>query len=257
MWKGIIRLGDDSVPVKLYAAAVDRGVHFRLLHAADRQPVSQEMVHPETGEPVSSDEVRKGYEIEPGVFVVLEPEELESVAPPASRDIEIARFVEPGLIAPAFYDRPYYLGPDGDDDAYAALAAALAAEHRVGIARWTMRHSSYLGALTSDGQRLSLIRLRRASEVVQVGELDIPAPDINPRELELARQLIAALEGELDTEQLRDQYRDKVLELVEAKRAGETIDIAAPRRRRPTESLIESLEASLTRARERGERGVA
>ena len=105
MWKGVLRVGEQSVPVKLYAAVEDADVHFNLLHDTDGAHVEQRLVHPETGEAVPTDQVHKGFELERGTFVMLEPEEIAGLAPPAARDVELSAFVPDSAIAPAWFER--------------------------------------------------------------------------------------------------------------------------------------------------------
>ncbi|HUH12073.1 MAG TPA: Ku protein [Longimicrobiales bacterium] len=124
IWKAKIRFGGVEVPVKLYSAVRDRGVHFRLLHRKDRVPVKQRMVDPESGEVVAYEDIRRGYETGQGTFVILDEEELAQAEPEPSREIEITRFVPPEQINHQWYERPYFLGPDEDAEAYAALAVA-------------------------------------------------------------------------------------------------------------------------------------
>ncbi len=139
MWKASLEVGDVHVAVKLYAAVEERDVRFRLLHAADRSPVKQRVVDPRTDGEVVPDAIRRGVEVEPGVFVVMTPDELERGAPEASRAIEVTRFVPPSAIDFAWYSRPYFLGPDGSPADYAALVEALRESGAFGIAHWTMR----------------------------------------------------------------------------------------------------------------------
>jgi DNA end-binding protein Ku len=252
MWKGVIRFGDVAAPVKLYSAVQDRGVSFRLLHHKTLQPVKQRMVNPATGDVVPYAEVRRGYEVEEGVFVILEEDELESIQPEPSRDIEVTRFLDPSLINHQWYDRPYHLGPDGDVGAYYALVEALEAGEKEGLAHWTMRKKAYTGALRAEDGHLVLITLRSAEEVISASALEPPKgrqPD--PKELKMAEQLVAALEDEFDPSAYRDEYRDRVLELVEAKAEGKTLKFRKPEDRREAEDLAASLEASLKATRER------
>src|SRR5687767_5340058 len=116
IWKGILMLGDEQVPVKLYSAVQERGVRFHLLHARDGARVRQRMAHPRTGKTVEPQEIRRGMEVSRGRFVVLEEAELESIDPESSRDIVVTRFVPPAELDHRWYERPYYLGPDGEDD---------------------------------------------------------------------------------------------------------------------------------------------
>jgi DNA end-binding protein Ku len=252
IWKGVIRFGDVAAPVKLYSAVQDRGVSFRLLDAETERPVKQRMVNPVTGDAVPYEEIRRGFELDDGVFVVLDDEELEALQPEKSRDIEVTRFLDPSVISHQWYDRPYHLGPDEDREAYYALTEALEREEKEGLARWTMRNKEYVGALRAEDGHLVLITLRHAEEVIPAESLEPPrGREPDERELKMAEQLVSALEDEFDPEEYRDEYRDRVLELVAAKAEGKTLEFPEPRRRQAEGDLAQSLEASLAAARER------
>jgi DNA end-binding protein Ku len=252
MWKGVLRLGDERVPVKLFAAAQDTRVHFHLLHAADGERVRQRLVHPDTGDEVAGEDVRRGLEVEKGTFVVLTPDELETLEPPASREVEVRACVPREAIPGPWYDRPYWLGPDdGEEAAYFALAHALERAGRVGVCRFTMRKKAYAGALGAVDGRLSLVTLHHAGEVLRLDDLRAPpGRALDRREVDLARQLVQALEGPFEPAEYRDEHRARVLELVRAKARGEAPALPRPRGRRPARSLSKALEASLRRAKE-------
>lgn len=252
IWKGVIRFGGHEVPVKLFSAVEDRTVHFRLLDSRTGRPVKQRMVNPVTGDEVPYDAIRRGYELEEGVFVILDDEDLESVEPEKSRDIEITRFLDPSVIDHRWYDRPYHLGPDEAKEAYFALADALNAEGREGLARWTMRNKEYVGALRADDEHLMLITLRKAGEVIPVSALEAPSGrEPEKQELAMAEQLVEALAGDFEPTEFRDEYRDRVLELVEAKAEGKTVEFRQPEKRRVAGDLAASLKASIEAAREK------
>ncbi len=248
MWKGDITIGRTRVPVKMYAAVEDQGVHFRLLHKTDKQPLKQHMVNPETDEVVESAEVKKGYVDEGGIVVMLDEEELDALKPEPSRDIEITRFVPRTAISHGWYDRPYWLGPEEKGkSSYFALAEALAAEEREGIARWVMRGKEYVGALVPEGDYLMLITLRRAGEVIESKDLPRPAGRaLDKKEVALAQQLVGALEGEWNPEEFEDEYRERLKDFIKVKQKGRAPKI---RKLRPkpetTKSLADVLQASL------------
>src|ERR1051326_5917482 len=121
IWAGNLKLGAAQLPVKLYSAVQDRSIHFHILDKKTKSRVKQHMINPDTGEQVAAGAVRKGYEVERGVFVYVDDEELAALEPKASRDIEITRFVPVGHLSHVWYERPYYLGPDGDHADYFAL----------------------------------------------------------------------------------------------------------------------------------------
>lgn len=251
MWKAVVRFGDVELPIKLYAAVESgRGVHFRLLHAADGVPVRQEMVHADTEEPVDPDEIRKAAPTEDGRLVMLSDEELAAIEPKASREIEVLEFVDTERIDHRWYERPYYLGPDGDDRTYAAMAAALEKRGREGIARWVMRKKEYQGALRAQDGYLMLVTLRSAREVVTIEGATV-SRQVDRKELAMAEQLVSALEDEFDPGAFRDEYRERVMELIEAKDSGKQVKLETPKRRRAGGDLSEALRRSLAAAKEK------
>jgi DNA end-binding protein Ku len=250
IWKGRIRFGDVDVPVKLYSAIEGRGVHFRLLHEKDLEPVKQQMVDPESGKVVEYEDVHRAFQTEDGDLIMLDDDELAGLEPNASRDIEITRFVERGAIGHQWYDRPYFLGPDGDDEAYFGLAEALRKQGKEGVARWVMRKKEYVGALRLEGDHLMLMTLRHAGEVVPASELKAPGGRaLDEREVRMAAQLVAALEDELDMTGFQDEYRDRVLELVEAKAEGKVVKFPSAPKKETEKSLAAMLEQSLKATR--------
>lgn len=246
MWKGNIKFGTVNVPVKLYSAVTDHTVRFRLLHEKDLEPVKQELVNPETGDIVEYEDILRAYQTEEGDLVMLDDEELSELEPEPGRDIEITRFVPASAITHQYYDRPYYLGPDDSSADYFALAAALEKQEKVGIARWVMRNIEYVGALRPEGEYLMLNTLRHAGEVVSAE--DLPAPGgraLDRREVQMAKQLVAALEDEMDFSAFRDEYRDRVMEFVEAKAKGKVIKFPRAKKKAEEKDLADVLARSL------------
>ena len=254
IWKGAIVLGKTRTPVRLLSAIDEHDVHFRLLHAKDQAPVRQSMVRPDIGREVPRAEMQKGYEVEPGVFVTFTREELAALQPEESRDIDVAQLVPRGSVGSYWYERPYWLAADtGGTADYAALAAALEAEQRDGVVQWVMRGQRRVAVLRARGGRLLLMALRQADEVAPPDRLDPPSgekPDA--KELRLAEQLVSTLEGRFEPEKYRDEYQERVRQLIEAKARGRKPPRrAAPPRRRAPASLAGALEASLRGTKER------
>ncbi|HUS12571.1 MAG TPA: Ku protein [Pyrinomonadaceae bacterium] len=246
IWKGELKLGSTTIPVKLYSAVVDRTVHFHILDEKHLMRVKQHMVSPESGDEVATEEIQKGYEIEPGRFVVVTDEELEQLEPKASREIEIAEFVSPEAISQQWYERPYYLAPDGDEKAYFALVEALKSRNREGIAHWVMRKKNYIGALRAEGDYLMLVTLRNAEEVISAKDLPKPsgrAP--TQKELNMAKQLVGMLEDEFNAADYKDEYRERVMEFIEKKAKGKAPRLRAVKAKRKPSSLDSVLQKSL------------
>lgn len=246
IWKGVITFADITVPVKLYSALEDRTVHFRLLHRHDSSPVKQAMVNPETGAIVPHDQTLRAWYTEEGEQVLLTRDELAQIKPEKSRQINILKFLPTREIDHRWYERPYYLGPDGADEAYAALAKALASTKREGLAHWVMRNKEYFGALRLYQGYPMLISLRYAEQVVAADELQPPTgKPLEARELNMARQLISMLDAEFEPEEYHDDYRERVLELIAEKQRGESVKRPPPRPKKATDDISQALEASL------------
>lgn len=257
IWKGVLQIGTLSVPVKLYSAVQDKSVRFRLLHKTDKQPVRQQLTSAEGDEPIEYESVKKAFPIARGRLVMLEKEELEQLQPEDSRDVEITRFVNRGDIDHRWYERAYYLGPDGNQKAYFAAASALERKKKEGVARWVMRDRSYVGALRAEGGYLMLITLRHAEEIIATEAL--PAPGgraLAQREIEMAGQLIEALHAEFDPAQFTDTYRERVMDLVETKAAGRKPKVVKFRpKTKETDDVTDALAASLAGMKKRTARG--
>lgn len=246
MWRGVLRFGEARVPVKLYAAVADRSVHFRLLHRKDRAPVRQVMVEPAAERVVPYAESRRAYPTEQGGLVVLDRDELTELEPESSREIAVEHFLPARSIDHRWYSRPYYLGPDGDEDTYFALIEALEESQREGLARWVMRRKTYHGALRLHDGYPMLIALRHADEVVAADSLQAPSGEaLKDKELRMARQLIDTLEAPFEPSEYHDDYRQRVLEMIDDKRRGKHVKVTPLRRPEPSRDLTRALEASL------------
>lgn len=250
IWKGVIRFADIRIAVKLYSAVEDHSVHFRLLHRKDKSPVKQVMLNPETGEIVPFQETLRAYRTDDGGLVALDREDLDAVQPEPSRDIHILHFLPQNLIDHRWYERPYYLGPDGPAEDYFALADALEDSGTEGLARWVMRNKEYAGALRLYRGYPMLIALRYAEQVLSVEELEAPkGRPLDQRELSMARQLIGMLEAGFEPRDYADEYRKRVLEMIEAKQRGGQVKRPPRHKPAPPEDLTRALEASLRRVR--------
>jgi DNA end-binding protein Ku len=251
MWSGAISFGLVNVPVKLYSAVSRKTVRFNQLNEKTGNRIQQKRVDPETGEEVPYEQIVKGYELTRDRYVIVTPEELEALDPERSRTIDIEDFVDLEEIDPIYYDHPYYLVPDkGAAKAYGLLLGAMERAGKVAIARVVLRSKEQLVAIRPAGDLLMMETMIFHDEVVPHEELEeLPdAKDLkaSDRELKMAEQLIASLSSEFDPSQYRDEYRDKVLELIERKAQGEEIAVQ-PEAPAPAKvpDLMAALEASL------------
>lgn len=254
LFRARLVIGDETLPVKMYAAAQDRRIHFRLLHADDGVPVEQRMVHPESDEVVPREAIQRGLEIEAGRFVTFSEDDLAELAAETDRAIEVGPFVPRRSIDPAWLERPYYLGPDGDEAGYHALVEALEEDDRAGICRWAMRKKRYQGAIQASDGYLVLMRLRNTNQVVLPSELSPPdGAKIDDKQIAMAEQLIEALEEDtFEPEAFENDDRERLAALLERKRAGKPIPRPKAKRAPAAPTDLESVLAkSLEKAKER------
>jgi DNA end-binding protein Ku len=257
MWTGSISFGLVNIPVKLYNAIREERVAFHMLHDQDKSRLQRKMVSSTTGKEVHPEHTVKGYEIARDQYVVVTQEEMDSVAPEASRTIDIRDFVNLDDIDPIYYDRPYYLAPaEHAARPYRLLLDAMSKTRKVGIAKFVMRNHEYLAALRPRDGGLVLDTLHFHHEIVKMDAVPgLPVTvKVDDRELKVAIQLIESLASEFKPEQYKDEYRERVLEMVKRKAHGEEIHTQPPVGEKPGRvvDLMAALEASLARAKSGG-----
>jgi DNA end-binding protein Ku len=257
IWTGAISFGLVTVPVKLYSAVNRKSVRFNQLNGKTGSRIAQKRVDASTGEDVEYEDLVKGYEIATDRYVVIEPEELDSVQPAKTKTIDIEDFVDLADIDPIFYDHPYYLAPaTGGAKPYRLLLEAMRETERVAIAKVVIRQKESLVAIRAlqDHDVLEMATMLFADEVVDPQRLDdIPDADdvrTNDRELAIAKQLVESLAGPFEPDKYHDTYREAVLAMIEKKAAGEEIVVAEPEEEAaPAPDLMSALKASLDAVR--------
>jgi DNA end-binding protein Ku len=257
IWTGAISFGLVNVPVKLYSAVQRKTVRFNQLDSEGNVRISMRRVNPLTGDEVPYERLVKGYEIAPDQYVVIEPEELDAIEPHRSRTIDILDFVELKEIDPIFYDHPYYLAPGaGGAKPYKLLLDAMRDTGKVAIAKVVIRNKEALVAVRPAGGLLQMDTLIYFDEIVPPDRIDeIPddeSVDVSERELSIAKQLVESLATGWDPSQYRDEYREKVIAMIEQKAAGEDIAVQpATAEAAPVPDLMSALKASLDAVREK------
>lgn len=229
-WRGSISFGLVNVPVELYTAVRSHTIRFKQLHRETQAPVKQKQVDTKTGDEVAYRDIVKGYEVDDGQYVIVDPNELEQLAPEASRLICIQAYVDQSEIDPVYYDRAYYLTPDGEvaRKAYRLLTEAMERTDQVAIATFVMRNREYLAALRARAGLLVLSTMHYADEVADPTDLHVDlgaASEPSDRELSMAEQLISSMRADFDPQDYRDRHRDRVIEFLEAKGEGRSIDV--------------------------------
>jgi len=235
------------MPVKLRPAVKAQRIQFHLLHRRDRVRLKQQMICAYEKVPVPPEEQARGFELEKGKYLLVDPEELEQIEPESSRSIEVHEFVKTAQIDPIFLERVYYLEPEISSKGYNTLVGAMREMDVEGICTWTMRKRSYLGALQISGGILRLNTLRYADEVISVKSLELQDIALSEKELKIGIDLINQLTAPFQPRKFENEHQQKLQNLIDKKARGEKIAILRPRRLKPTapDKLLEALEASL------------
>jgi DNA end-binding protein Ku len=249
IWTGALSFGLVNIPVELHVAVRDHRPRFRMLHATDRSPVKFERVCVRDGRAVAWADLVKGYEYSKGQFVVLTKEDFRAAALEKTHRVEIVDFVKAADIDDRFFETPYYVVPaKAGTHAYALLRAAMRAAGRVGIAKVILRDVQHLAALEVIDDALVLTLLRFADELADASQLEIPAvKEVARAELDMAKALVQSLAAEWKPEKYKDEYRDNLKRVIQAKAKGRQIKLPSADPKHPAEvvDLMERLRRSL------------
>lgn len=258
IWSGAISFGLVNVPIKLYSATSPKTVRFHQLHARDGVRIQQKRVCPADGEEVAYEDIVKGFEIAPDRYVIVRQDELDALDPRHTKTIDIESFVELADIDPVYYDSAYHVAPaTGGAKPYTLLLSAMEQAGKVAIGRFVLRTRQQICALRPSNGVLMLSTMLFGDEVnapERLDELDgLAEVEATRAEVAMAEQLIESLSTPFEPDAYRDEYRERVLDLIERKAAGEEVAVqpaaAAPA---PVPDLMAALEASVAAVRGNG-----
>lgn len=245
-----LSFGLVNIPVKLYVATSSHGVAFHLIHAKCGTRIKQQQTCPTCNVVLSRDDLVRGYELSKDHYVQFTDAELEALEAEATKSVDILEFVPLPKVDPIYFEKTYYLGPDkGGEKPYRLLADAMAKANRVAIAKLVLRGKEHLALIRPFQDGLGLNTLFYADEIRNFGEIDKGIAKIKEGELSLAMRLIEELSiEEFEPEKYHDEYRQRVLDLVNRKAEGQEITVGAPTAQ-PAEvvDLMEALKASLAK----------
>jgi DNA end-binding protein Ku len=254
LWTGSITFGLVNVPVRLYSAVSEHKLQFHFVHRKDDSPIGYQKICKLEEKPVPDKEIVKAFEYRKDEYVYMADEDFQAARVEGYKTIDITDFVPYEQIDPIYFAHTYYLGPqDGSEKVYSLLVQAMERSELAAIAKFVMRDRQYLGALRVREGTITLEQLYFADEVRPVDEVRPRRQRVAKGELEMAQQLIDAFAGDWEPEKYRDTYRDALRAVIEAKREGKEVHVAAePEEERPTD-LLEALRASVETSK-RGER---
>jgi DNA end-binding protein Ku len=248
-WKGFLKVSLVNIPIKVFPATETAGtIAFNQLHGECRTRIQQKRWCPRCEREVANSDIVKGYEFEKGRYVVLTAEDFDKVRPASTRVIDLVQFADESAVDPMYVDRTYYLAPDGPmaADAFAVMRDGM--QRKVGIGKLALYGREYLVAVRPHGLGIVMYTLHHAAEIRGAGAIEelaaVPAA-AKAEEVKLAKQIIEMFEGPLDLTTYKDEYRDGLQKIIDAKIAGE--EVVAPSVEAPPRvvNLMDALKKSL------------
>ncbi|HEY4430878.1 MAG TPA: Ku protein [Paenibacillus sp.] len=248
VWKGAISFGLVHVPVKMFSATEDKDISLRYIHKECGSPLSYVRKCPVCEKEVAWEEIGKGYEYEKGKFVLFDKEELDQLSDESSKSITILDFVDLTEIDPIYFQKTYYLSPDqAGSNAYRLLMEAMKQTGKIGIAKISIRSKSSLAAIRVLEDCLAIETIFYPDEVRPISQVPgLPeAGMVNDKELDMAKLLISQLSTPFDPAKYTDDYRQRMLDLISHKIAGEEFHIAPAKQESNVIDLMAALQASI------------
>jgi len=249
MWKGSISFGLVNIPIKMFAATEDRDIRFKYLHKECNTPIKYEKKCPTCNREITSDEIVRGYEYEPGKYIIITDEDFQGVKTEKNRKaIEILDFVNLREIDPIYFDKTYYLSPqETGGKAYSLLRKAMEDTEKVAVAKITIRDKESLAVLRVYKNLLVLETIFYPDEVRDISQVPgVPEGDeVDKKELDMAIKLIENLTEKFNPEKYKDDYRLALMDLINKKIQGQEIEIPKEAPQRNVIDLMEALQASL------------
>jgi DNA end-binding protein Ku len=248
-WKGFLKVSLVNIPIKVFPATESAGtISFNQLHSACQTRIQQKRWCPSCNKEVANTEIVKGFEFEKGRYVVLSEDDIDKVRPSSTRVIDLVQFDDVGALDPMYVDRTYYLAPDGQvaADAFAVMREGM--KGKIGVGKLALYGREYFVAVKPHDRGLVMYTLHHAAEIRSmdgIEELASIPTKVKPQEVQLAKQVIGTFEKKLDLKEYRDEYRDGLQKIIDAKIAGEEVvapDIEAPPK---VVNLMEALRKSL------------
>jgi DNA end-binding protein Ku len=250
-WKGFLKISLVNIPVRVFPATDSAAtISFNQLHAECQTRIQQRRWCPKCEREVPISEVAKGFEFEKGRYVVMNEDDLSKVRPESTRVIDLVQFTDAAAIDPIYFERPYYLAPDGQMalESFAVIREGM--KGKAGIGKLALYGREYLVAVQPKDKGLMMYTMRRSNEIRSMGaieELDGVPAKVKPEEIKLAKQVISNFEGELDLADYKDAYQEELQRIIDAKIAGE--EVVATEEQAPPKvvNLMDALRQSLDR----------
>jgi DNA end-binding protein Ku len=248
-WKGFLKISLVNIPVKVFPATESSAtISFNQLHGVCRTRIHQKRWCAECNREVPNSEIVKGYEFEKGRYAIVTEDDFEKVRPTSTRVIDLVQFADESAIDPMYVDRTYYLAPDGGmaNDAFAVMREGL--KGKVGIGKLALYGREYLVAVRPFDRGIVMHTLHHAAEIRgidAVEELNSVPTKVKPEEVKLAKQVIATFDAPLDLATYKDEYREGLQRIIDAKVAGEEVVVQVEEAPPRVVNLMDALRKSL------------
>jgi DNA end-binding protein Ku len=253
IWKGHIRFSLVTIPIRVYNA-IDSAqtLSFNLLSKEGHNQVSYEKKDKVTGKVLRQEDIVKGYQYEPGQFVIIEEEDFSKVRLKSTKVIDIEGFVKATEVHPTLFDSPYYIGPDGDVSAktYALLCKTLKESGKVGVGRVVLRDRETVVLLTPEKNGIVLYKLRYPNEVKSIGEVPQLLEDVkvDKEQIKMAKMLVDSMSKQFVDIEMKDNYQDALRSVIQAKIDGKEI-VSVTEEETPVVDIMTALKASIAKAK--------
>jgi len=247
VWKGVISFGLVSIPIRLYTAARSKRTELHQIHKECNTRLKQPLFCPHCNRKVDRSEVVKGYEYEPGQYVLVDPEEIKSITPASGEIMEILTFLDGREVDPIYFDSSYFALPDKHGEKpYCLLLKALEDTKKMAVAKVTMHQREYTIFIRARNNGLTLHTMYYQNEIASVegygSNYDIK---LKPEEVKLADQLVESLSGSFHPEAYQDEFQERLNELIEAKLKGKAVAVAPKTGKAPVIDMMQALKKSL------------
>jgi len=253
IWKGHIRFSLVTIPIRVYNA-IDSGqtISFNLLSKEGHNPVSYEKKDKVTGQTLRQEDIVRGYQYEPGQFVIIDDEDFSKVKLKSTKLIDIEGFVKSTDVHPTLFDAPYFIGPDGDVAAktYALLCKTLKESGKVGVGRVVLRDRETVVLLTPEKNGILLYKLRYPNEVKRIGEVPQLLEDVkvDKQQMKMAKMLVDSMSKQFADIEMKDNYQDALRSMIQAKIDGKEI-VTVAEEETPVVDIMTALKASIEKAK--------
>ena len=246
VWTGTITFGLVSIPVKLFTATSSHNISFNLLHRDCKGRINLQNYCPQCDVVVDRGSLVKGYQYEKNQYVVVEEEDIASVKPGSSSNLDIVQFIDLKEIDPIYFEKSYYLGPDkGSEKTFALLTKAMSETNRAALGKLVMRNHEYL-ALVRPGMEGLVVHFMLYRDEIRENEYKVKDDvQMRPKEVQLARQLVENLSEPFEAEKFKDDYISKLEEMIEAKMKGRKLTVVTPKAKPKVVDLMQALQKSV------------